>query len=122
MKWTPPPREARITWEPDHIYHGAEVTLSLDAPAGLLFRLQGFPTADGEQRAAMVREFGDAVLMDWNADAEATGEGLLSMPMAFVDSLFEQWIGAQGVDAPLAGNSPSSTTSARARLAKTGKR
>lgn len=115
MSYTPPRRTAFVTFEEGHTYHGAEITLSLDVAAAVLFEMQSFGDLDGSERADMIRRFGDEVLIKWNLEAPANGDGLLAQPMAFVNVVFEQWIEAQGLDAPLAEPSTGTTQSARAR-------
>ena len=113
MTYTPPRRDAFVTFEEGHLYHGAEVTLSLDVATAVLFEMQDFATLTGAARAEMIRRFGDEVLVSWNLDDDADGDGLLAQPMAFVNAVLGEWIEAQGVDDPLVETSPASISSER---------
>lgn len=112
----PPKRTATLTFDEDHDYHGAEITVRLDAPMGLLFELENMAPLE------MMQRFGDEVLMAWNLETDdgepipATGVGLLTQPPDFGGDLMAAWKDAiTGVDGPLGRNSDAGGRSARAR-------
>lgn len=113
MSYVPPRRDALIVFEEGHQFYGAEVTLSLDVPAAVLFELQDFADATGQQRQNIVSRFGDEVLVDWNLDAPANGEGLVGQSLAFINALFTAWVENQSLDAPLVEPSRGTTQSAQ---------
>jgi len=96
MAYELPEQHAEITWEDGSDLHGLEVTLSLDAPVDLLFRLQDWESITAKEQRELMLEFGDSVLVTWNLtyrgnSVPATGAGMLSQPMRLMVGIMIKW-------------------------------
>lgn len=96
MGFKAPARTASIQFDEDSPFHGAEITVRLNVPMGLVFELQKFSAASSDQEAT-IRKLGDMLLISWNVtdDADqpvpANGEGLLAQPPEFVWGIIGGW-------------------------------
>lgn len=122
MGFKVPRRQARVTFEEGHDYHGAEVVLNLDLPTAAIFELQRLQATDGD---AAVRMFADDALVSWNVEDEAgpvpaSYEGAKTQPSAFILALMQKWMeAATDIPAPL-GQASSATDGSVVPLASTG--
>ena len=96
-------------------YEGAEVRLRLDVPLRTAFHFQQL--GDTGEIEALLREFGDDILKDWNLEDDqeaaipATADGLMGLPASFGMLLVEKWTAAMnGGDSPLGKPSPNGDT------------
>lgn len=96
MGFKAPARTASIQFDENSPFHGAEITVRLNVPMGLVFELQKFSAASSDQEAT-IRKLGDTLLISWNVtdDADqpvpANGEGLLAQPPEFVWGIISGW-------------------------------
>jgi len=112
-------KNVSITWAPGTELAGLRAVLSLDAPADLLIRMEGFEQAPTAEKRDLMREFGDAVLVEWDMHVKgqpipATGDGMLRLPMRVVAAVMKQWTDAVAGEGPL--GQPSSDTTGLAEL------
>ncbi len=110
------PRKAR-TIELDGDLEGGVVEIG-DAPMSFMLKLSSreeMKTADEEE--AMVRQFGDQVLISWNLvdedeqDIPANGEGAISLPSSIFNAVFLAWLSSLGGDENLEKQQPEANTS-----------
>lgn len=102
-----PERTARIAFEPDDDYYGAEVRVRLGLPLEFVFRMQRLSDADSDS-VAIMREFAEKVLIDWNLEDEsgkaipATADAFIAQDYAFCAAIMRGWNEhAAGVPGPL---------------------
>lgn len=116
-----PSREARIKFSDGSGFDGAIVMCAFDVSFDTLFkyqRMQGRKDPDAVR--TVLTDFGDEILISWNLRDKkskeavpATGEGLLSQPVAFGTALIEAWTDAMvQPPAPLGSASNDGNTSA----------
>ena len=123
----PPTRTALVKFEEDSPYHGAEITMRLNVPMGLVFELQRF-NADSSDQEATIRRLGDSLLMGWNVTDDgdnplpANGEGLLTQSPDFIWAIIGGWNEAMTVpSAPLSLPSTNGSSSAGRPTRKAGR-
>jgi len=120
--YRPQPKRFRLTFEPDHEFHGLEI-VTKSVPIGTLLAIlrvagkggTGRPGVDDvEAVAGMFDEFGNA-LIEWTMEHPDTGEpvpasadGLRSLDTDLVTRLAMEWVQAVlGAAAPLGAGSSS---------------
>lgn len=109
MGFEVPRRTAALVFEE---YPGLEVSAVLDVPLQMFFDFQRMAESlDVAQVEKALREFGDAVLISWNAEIDgkaipATGDGLMALSLGLAKDILAGWLrGIADVPAPLAGGS-----------------
>ena len=105
MGFVPPEKSGLVHGEGDYAGFEARVRIApvpLSLSLGLTSR---FESGDAGEMLAAIREFGDAVLIEWNVDAPATGAGLLSQDVGLSKALIIGWSEALA-QPPLASDVP----------------
>lgn len=96
-KFKIPRRNAEITFEEGHLYHGAVIECRLDVPMSLyLEMLEG--SEDRKKADALNRKWAEEVVISWNFEEDdgseipANGDGLVSLPPAVVNEIVTRWV------------------------------
>ena len=107
MGFKNPRRTARLIFDKDSGYEGAEITCSFDVSLGAYFDFSGMGDDPAKQRESFMR-FGDELLIDWNLEEDdgtaipATGKGFLDISAPFAMAIIKSWAEAiSDVPAPL---------------------
>lgn len=114
----PNKRTADIKFEEGHEYHGAEITVVIEAPMDFYFTLAGdeFFKAPPLRKRELIKQFGDMVLDSWNLEDRdgnpipPNGSGLLTQSIDFGTDLIIAWLEAGSPPAPLSDRSGDGST------------
>src|SRR3990167_7089331 len=107
MGFKEPRRTARLIFEGD--YEGAEVVVRLDVDVQTVLEFTGMVTdaTEGEAALAMMRRFGDDMLVSWNVEDDdghpipATAEGFMRRTWPFINLILSHWLEAvRGIAPP----------------------
>ena len=110
------PRKTR-TVELEGDLEGGVVEIG-DAPMSFMLKLSNREEMNtAQEEEAMVRQFGDDVLVSWNLvgedeeDIPANGEGAISLPSSIFNAVFLAWLTSLGGDKNLEQQQPEADTS-----------
>ena len=80
-------------------YEGGVVEVVTSVPISFTVKILDFDAASGAEQEALVREFGDKVLVSWNfededgVDIPATGDGLVALDDKTFVAVMDAWGG-----------------------------
>ena len=86
-----------VTLELTGDYEGGEVEVSKSTPISFTIRILDIDTASGAEQEALIREFGDKVLVSWNfedadgKDIPATGDGMILLDDDIYFEVMRAW-------------------------------
>lgn len=97
-----------VTLEMHGDYEGGVIEVVSSTPISFALKILSMDTASADEQEALIREFGDRVLISWNFvddetgdDIPATGEGVLSLDSETFNAVMEVWTGRVTVDSNL---------------------
>ena len=89
--FSPPEKFGVVHGEGDYAGFEARVRIA-PVPLSLSLSLQSrLSSGDPVEQLAAIREFGDAMLVEWNVDASADGEGMLSQDLGMTMAVIKGW-------------------------------
>ena len=86
-----------VTLELTGDYEGGEVEIVKSTPIAFTIRILDVDTTSGAEQEALIREFGDKVLVSWNfedadgVDIPATGDGMISLDDDIYVEVMRAW-------------------------------
>jgi hypothetical protein len=88
-------------------YEGGEVVVVASAPMSFLFQISGMDESGMKEQEALVRRFGDDLIVSWNLvdedgnDIPANGDGAASLPSDIFNAIVTAWTQAIAGDSNL---------------------